>query len=478
MKLGQSLRVGVLACLFSASVRAQAQAPKAPAAAPKAADATADATTTANLPTVDDPMLVTPAPPPHVLTTWQEALRILRQNSTALKTARAQIESARAQQRVALAPALPQLAGRAVATDHLIRGEVNVLGPQGTVQSVEAPRPPFSWQAALNLTVPVLASRAWYDYGTARDAVDSATLSAKEVERQQVALVAASIVSVVTNERLVEVSRLALTSGLSNLDLTKRRAALGAASNVDVLRIEQEVSDSRAQVVAADEALRRARETLGDALGSPEPWGVTPEIRLDALASEAAQSCTRETGIDLRPDVRAAGAAVHVAERNVKSVDYAFVPTIDATSSLTYYSNRYSSPNLKQETWTIGAVLNWNIYDGGLRYGTRAARKAERIVAEQRLADARRRALIEVNQSVRGVQVAEVNLTVANRGKAIAEERARLTRIAYMNGTGTSFDLVDAARVARQAELDAAVREFQLLQAKITAILALSTCNV
>jgi outer membrane protein TolC len=245
-----------------------------------------------------------------------------------------------------------------------------------------------------------------------------------------------------------------------------------------VLRIEQEVSDSRAQVIAADEALRRSREALGDALGSPEPWGVTPEIRLDALAGEAAQSCTREAGIDLRPDVRAASAAAHVAERNVTSVDYAFLPTIDATSSLTYYSNRYSSPNLRTETWTIGAVLNWNIYDGGVRYGTRAARKADVVVAEQRLADARRRALIEVSQSVRGVQVAEANLTVAQKGREIAAERARLTRIAYMNGTGTSFDLVDAARVLRQAELDAAVREFQLLQAKITALLALATCNV
>ena len=276
-------------------------------------------------------MLTTPAPPAHVLTTWQEALRILRQNSTALKTSRAQIESARAQKRVALAPALPQLSGRAVATDHLIRGEGRALDTNGNVVTVDLPRPPFSWQAALSLTVPVLASRAWYDYGTAKDAIESAQLSAKEVERQQVALLAAAIVSVVTNERLVEVSRVALSTGLSNLDLTNRRAALGAGSKVDVLRIEQEVSDSRAQVIAADEALRRAREALGDALGSPEPWGVTPNIRLDALANEAAQSCTREAGIDLRPDVRAASAATHIAERNVMSFDFAFVPTIYET---------------------------------------------------------------------------------------------------------------------------------------------------
>ncbi|MGC4088274.1 MAG: TolC family protein [Polyangiaceae bacterium] len=205
---------------------------------------------------------------------------------------------------------------------------------------------------------------------------------------------------------------------------------------------------------------------------------MTPEIRLDALAGEAAASCTREAGIDLRADVRAAAANARIAERNVKSVDYAFVPTIDASSALTYYNSKYISPNQTQRTWTIGAVLNWNIYDGGLRYGTRALRKSDLTVAQQRLADVRRRALIEVNQAVRGVQVAEANLAVSHKGHEIAAERARLTRIAYVNGTGTSFDLVDAAQRLRQAELDAAVREFQLLQAKITALLALATCNV
>ncbi|MFZ5897360.1 MAG: TolC family protein [Myxococcota bacterium] len=474
MKFGQTLRLGAVAWLITAPVRAQAPAANAPAPVAKPAEAATNPAEPA-LPKVDDPMMVTPAPPAHMLTTWQEALQIVRQNSTTLKTARAQIELARAQARSALAPALPQLAGRAVLTDHLIRN----TGPAfGATTTVELPRPPVQLSAALTLTVPLLASRAWYDYGTARDAIDSANLTAKDVERQLIALVAANIVSVVTNERLVEVSRVALASGLSNLDLTKRRAALGAASAVDVLRIEQEVSDSRAQVVAADEALRRAREALGDALGSPEPWGVTPDIRLDALANDAAASCTREAGVDLRPDVRAASAARNIAERNVKSVDYAFVPTIDAVSTLTGYSSEYMSPNWRKETWTIGAVLNWNIYDGGARYGQRAARRSDLTVAEQRLADARRRALIEVNQAVRGVQVAEARLTVSQKGRDIAAERARLTRIAYVNGTGTSFDLVDAAKVLRQAELDLAVREFQLLQAKISALLALATCKV
>jgi hypothetical protein len=47
-----------------------------------------------------------------------------------------------------------------------------------------------------------------------------------------------------------------------------------------------------------------------------------------------------------------------------------------------------------------------------------------------------------------------------------------------MNGSGTSFDLVNTAQQLRAAELDLAVKEFEVLRSKIAALLALSTCNV
>jgi outer membrane protein TolC len=456
----------------------------APAAAPKAAQTPVTTATPAPaappvLPQVDDPMLAPPPPAPHVLGTWQEALATLRRDSTSLKTAQARIEQARAQARVALSSALPTLRGSASVTQHLLRGEsgpfVNQAGMVG--QSRTIPDPSFQWNASLGLDVPLLATEAWYRHGTAKDVIESSMLDAKEVERQQVALAAAAIIDVVTTERLAEVSRVSLASALSTLNLTKRRAELGAASTVDVLRVEQEVSDSRAQVVTSHETLLRARETLGNALGSAEPWGVTPQIQLDNLAADARTSCTVETSVDQRPDVRAASAAVGIAERDVKAVDYGFVPTINAQSALTYWSPR-SPINNEHVTWTIGAVLNWNIYDGGVRTGNRGVFRANLELSRQQLTDARRRAQIEVSQAMRGVEVANANLAVSTRSREIATETARLTQVAYLNGTGTSFDLVDSARRLRAAEIDLAIKEFQVLQAKITALLALATCRV
>ena len=150
-------------------------------------------------------------------------------------------------------------------------------------------------------SVPVFAPEAWYERGTANQAVDVSRMNTKELERQVLGSVANSIVSVVTAERLAEVSRVSLASALSTLDLNKRRAALVASSALDVLRAEQEVELARAQVVSADEAVLRARESLGYALGTSESFGITPDIRLDQLREDARSSCRIQKDVDARP---------------------------------------------------------------------------------------------------------------------------------------------------------------------------------
>lgn len=465
-------RLWIAAALsLTGAANAQNQAPATTPATPaqkQAADVTADTA----VPRVDDAML-TPAPAPtRVLRTWQDAIALLRKESTGIRTTRARIAQAEAQARLALSPALPSLVGDASVTHHLLRE------PYTDTAGVERrfPDPATEFGAALTLRVPLIAPRSWYDHGTARDAVDAAKLSALEVERLEVAVAANAIVTVVTAERLAEVSRVSLRSALSTLDLNRRRAELGASSMVDVLRAEQEVSLSRAQVVSADESLLRAREALGLALGTHEAYGVVPDIRIDTLAQDARANCKVEKDIQARPDVQAAQAALRISERHVRAITYDYLPTVDATSQLAYTSAEYL--NGQHVTWTIGALLSWPLYDGGLRYANRSVREAESVVAREQLTQTSRRATLEVSQAFRGVKTAQANVNIARKTREISAETARLARVAFLNGSGTSFDLVDTARQLREAEIDLAIKEFEVLRAQIAALLALATCRV
>jgi outer membrane protein TolC len=402
---------------------------------------------------------------------------------------------AEAQSRQVLSGSLPTLSADAGITRHLLRGEASF--PNGVItEQVDAngmplnpaqysvggvnrriPDPATTWQAGLNLRIPVLSLDSWHRRGTAEAQIEVTKLNSKAAERLSVAIVADAVVATVLAERAAEVSRVSLESALSSLNLYQRRAALGAASSIDVLRIEQEVSLSRSQVVSANDAVLRARENLGSALGSSESYGVTPSISLDALANDAKSTCRPASDVMARADVRAAEASVSVARRNEDEVSKTYWPTVDAVSNLTYWSPE-SGINNKHVTWSIGGVLSWTLYDGGLRYGTREQRTAETRIASEQLSEAKRQARLEVSQAFRAVKSGEATLAVAARTREIARETARLTKVAYLNGSGTSFDLVDTARRQREAELDFTIKEFDVLRAKIAALLALAACDV
>ncbi len=414
-------------------------------------------------------------PPKHVLTDWRKGLEMVRNQSTDYRSALARVEQARGQARMVLSNSLPRLVANASISHQLLPGRTfNPWVQRETPQPYPNPR----WQAGLSLTVPILSARNWYDYATSQEQVVQLEHQADDAQRLIIGGLAQAMVTVITSERLAEVTRVNLAAALSNLDLNQRRAVLGAGSAIDVLRAKQEVEASRGQVVQANEALIQAREALGLALGDSEAWGLPPEIKLDQLRVDARNTCQSSTELKDRADVRAAAAGAAIAERNLKAVDYSFLPTIDAQSNLTYFPNELLSPNRKHISWSIGATLTWHLYDGGRRYGEKQANRAAFELSRQRQNEVERTATNEVRQALRGVTVAQQSLDVSRRSSQIAADNADLARARFLNGSGNSFDLVDTQRAARQTKLDETVKEFELLRAEIIAFLALASCEI
>ena len=60
----------------------------------------------------------------------------------------------------------------------------------------------------------------------------------------------------------------------------------------------------------------------------------------------------------------------------------------------------------------------------------------------------------------------------------LARESSRLTQAAYESGAATSFELVDAGRQLRAAELDLVLKEFGVVKGRMAALLAAATCTM
>lgn len=471
------LLLGAISVLALSSRAAMAQEPPpAPAAtAPVAAPAA-----TAEPPPIEvsDPLLAPIAPAKNTLASWREAMDRVLARSPDLRVAEQEVRRAEGLSRQALAGVLPRVTATGSVTHHLITtdvpaSEITIGGTTIPVsRGYEAPPTPVAL-GQLGASWP-LSPRAFYALDTADLSVDAAERTFEDKRRTVIASVASAIVSVVTAERVAEVSRVGLQSALARQELMRRRVRLGSGTSLDVLRAEQDVTSARATVVQADESLRKAREALGLALGSSEPFGVTPSVSLDEIATSARAMCTPASP-ESRADVVAARTQREIAERGVTDAALLYAPTAEVSTTFTLSSEELA--NTKNYTWSIQGVLSVPIWDGGARYGTA---KAARAVATQQaeLVDvATRRAVLEAQQSLRGVDVAAASRDLAAKSAELARETERLSRVAFEAGAGTSFELVDSARRARESELDLAVKEFQLVSAKITAMLASANCS-
>lgn len=456
--------------LFAVPLSASAQTPAPPPLPAPPAPAANSPIAVPPPPEVSDPMLGPVPAPRRILNSWAEAVAYLRARSTDLKIALDQVLQAEAQTRIALAGPLPSLTSTGLMSHQFLTGSSSIyISGTGASSSTTT----YSGNLALQGT---LFNLQQFDLISIDELQEDVTrLSVDDKKRTLALSLANQIVAVVTSERTADINRVGLRVALEQLEITRRKQALGAANGLDVVRAEQNAANARATLVSGDESLREAREALGLALGIPEETGVAQGININDVAQSAMESCRVVNTVDERPDVASARRSLEVAKRSLRNVYYTFLPTLNAQSTLTYFSPApaFGAPD---PTWNIQGILSIPWFDGGVRYGNLRNARAAQDIALQNLEALRRTAIIQVEQAQRQLQVAEVSDKVATEQRDLAAKNDQMTQTAYMAGQGTSLELVTASEAHRQAELNLALADFNVVKARLLAILALATC--
>jgi outer membrane protein TolC len=427
---------------------------------------------------VEDPMLQPPPPATRVVSSWGEAIAVVRERSSELRIAYTEIERAAGQSRVALAGLLPSVNGTGVITRNL----TNKYAPQtpicdallGTCSNSVSDQalPPTAVDGSITLTQPLVDLRAWYAYGTAKLAANVARLEVDAQKRAILVDVASAIVAVVTAERVAELSRSGLRLALERLTLAEQRKTLGGGTRLDALRVRQDVAEARVTVLAADDALKQSREAVGLALGIPGEVGVAPGVSLDGIEASIRTSC-KLVGFEERPDIAAARGRQLVAARVRGDVHRQFLPRLMGQSLLAATALRVE-PN---PVWNVQAVLSVPIWDGGARYGLLQMADAEAERADQKLVVVTRNAEVEIARAHRAVSTAEARQAMYTESRAAAVESDELTNAAFQTGLGTSVELVLSSARRREAEINVAVGEFDVVHARIAKLVAHARCT-
>jgi outer membrane protein TolC len=420
-------------------------------------------------------LMIAPAPP-VVLATWDEALGRLRTRSVELFLALGQLELAGAQARLALSPLLPSISGSASVQERLAGGSLTLDGG-GSIPIDEDPDSPRPTAPLVTLrasaTQSLLDVPAWYRLSAARARERAAQASAQDTWRLVLREFARSLVALVAAERAVEINRAALAAAQARHQLAQQAEQLGVGRKLDTLRTTRDLEVTRAELLSSVESLRRAREGLGLALGAGGEVGLAPSFRIHGLRDSLNALCKPLLGAP-RLDLVAAKEQVQAAERTVSGARTEYAPTLGVQSTLTAIT---VNPGFAQvNSWNILALLELSFWDGGARGATVRAERANLTLAEQQLENVLRALELELAQARRGVALAEALRQAAERSREAAAQTDSLTQEAFREGVGTSLELVQSAVELREAERTLALRELDLVQARVEALMVEATC--
>jgi multidrug efflux system outer membrane protein len=424
--------------------------------------------------TLSDEMLSAPPPAPRSIATWNEAMALMRARSTDLRVAYDEVERAEGQVRAALGAALPAINAQGSYTHQFISSTTDqVIAVQKNGNPIFAPYTapqPDLLSGNVQLTEPIINVEAWHAIGTAKASVEAAKLSFDDLKRTVAQGAATAIVGVVAAERVADLNRVGLRQAIERYQIAQRKRQIGGGTLLDALRARRDVEIARASLLSGDDALLRAREALGLALGIGGSVGVATSVGIE----DVERSCTKLDSLDVRADIVAQKKRVEVAQRNVTDVYEQFLPTLSGIALLNW-TNLEQGP-VPATSFSLEALLNVPIWDGGIRYGYLRQTRALHDEEKRKLEALLRQAQVQIEQAEREVVVAQRQRDVASTARDLAAQTDELTRLAFQTGQGTSLDLVVAAAELRQAEIGLALQEFGLVRARIGAVLVRARC--
>jgi len=415
---------------------------------------------------VSDPMLRPPPAAEAEVSSWDQAIELIRHSPELVISIEA-VARARAQQRLALAAVLPKLGAVGAYVHNFNVAHIAIPGAM-----FDSP-PPTVWSVTATASWNIFSPRDLYNVGTAELGTRVAQLSLTDQRRLLATAAVGAMLETLAAVRVAEINRVGLRAALERLALTKTRLQFARGTDLDVDRAEQDVVAARSLVIDGDEALRRSREELARVLGSTMPLGVAANLDLTGFERAVASTCRLGHEIEQRADIVAAKERVRIAEREVTTARLLYVPSVNLASQAIDASATTLGP---PRTWNVIATLTVPLYDGGARYALVRDAQAATVQAEEQLAAARINAMIEQARAARAVSVRTAQRDVARDARDLARRIDVRTREGYVSGLGTSLDLVTSAQALRRAEIELIVSELRIAEARADALLVTAEC--
>jgi len=240
------------------------------------------------------------------------------------------------------------------------------------------------------------------------------------------------------------------------LRLTNEKYEAGVGLKADVLRSRVFFSEAQRRQVTAENELYIARRYLALAIGNPAmEVEIAEPVAIDFLDRDLSSSPELR-----RSDLRALSFREEAASLAHRESRAAYLPKLGLSGSYALHDGEVPF-GTEAASWTIGANLSWEIFDGFRRHHTSARTEALERAAEARRREAWEQAIVAVEEARRRADETQINLATVRESVKEAEESFRLRNQRFEAGLADLSDSLDA-----QTALDRARHERILAETK------------
>jgi NodT family efflux transporter outer membrane factor (OMF) lipoprotein len=288
-----------------------------------------------------------------------------------------------------------------------------------------------------------------------------------QLEGARLALVANVATAAVTGAQLaaqIAASEEILAAQTEQLELTRRRLALGNASELDVVSLQTQVEQTRAGIVPLRNRLEQTNHLLAILIGEPPASAAIPSLTLAdfKLPTDLPVQVPSEL-VRRRPDIRASEALLHIASAQYGVAVSRLYPQLTLTGNVgseALTSAALFGPN--SLVWGLAGQLAQPLFNAGLRPAARASKAAFDSAAANY-----RQTVLQALRNVADVLRALDNDAQALQAEAAADASAQhsleLVRQQYRLGAGTYLQLLIAQQQAQQTRIGLIAAQAQRL---------------
>ena len=394
------------------------------------------------------PATTTTAPPLAADMAWrsffrderlQRLIQIALDNNRDLRVAALNVAEYEAQYRITRAALAPSIS----ASGSLTRERTSGVTSSSSDVSVGT----TSWEIDFFGRLRSLERQALENY-LATDA------SRQSTQISLIATVATDYLTLLSDERLLQITEDTVKADQSTYDVTKRIQQLGNSSMLDVQQAQNSLASAKASLASYRRAVAQDRNNLVAVLGAPIPDDLPPAREFDDETMFADIGAgVPSLLLTRRPDIVQAEHALKAANANIGAARAAFFPKIELTASAGTSSSTLSSL-FKAGTgaWAFAPSVSVPIFDYGSNKASLDVAKIEKQIEVADYESAIQTAFKEVSNALTA-RATYVDQVEADRDYVTSAQRYyTLAQARYKAGTDSFLTFLDAQRTLYTAQ--------------------------